>query len=233
MVNKANQFKNKKILIYGFGKSGRACFDNLKKNNKLFIYDDNKSNIKNNFSKFYINKKKLVLDYFNYIVISPGIDIKKCAIKKYLFKNRNKLINELDIFYLKNKKNTKITITGTNGKSTTSKLIFEILKKHKKDVRLVGNIGKPLLFEKKIKPKTIFVIEASSYQIDYSRYFRTNYALILNITPDHLERHGTLKNYVESKFKLIKKQTKDDYALIEKENKLIDYEIKKIDQNQK
>ena len=145
---------------------------------------------------------------FNHIVISPGIDLNKCSLEKYLKKNKEKIISELDIFYLENKNNLKITITGTNGKSTTSKLLYEIIKNHKKDVRIVGNIGNPILSEKKINPKTIFVIEASSYQIEYSKYFKTDIAAILNISPDHLERHRTINNYVKSKFKLIKNQKK-------------------------
>ena len=86
---------------------------------------------------------------------------------------------------------------------------------------MVGNIGNPILKEKNIKKNTIFVIEASSYQIDYSKYFETNIALILNIAPDHLERHKTFQNYVNAKLKLIKKQKKKSIALIEKKNGLI------------
>ena len=66
--------------------------------------------------------------------------------------------------------------------------------------------------EKKITPKTIFVIEASSYQIEYSKNFKANYAVILNITPDHLERHGTFANYIKAKFKLIRTQTNKDFS---------------------
>ena len=123
----------------------------------------------------------------------------------------------MDIFYSNNLNNKKITITGTNGKSTTSKLLYDILKKHNYDVRLLGNIGKPLLSEKNIKSKTVFVIEASSYQIEYSKYFKTDFAIILNITPDHLERHGTFKKYIKSKLKLITNQEKG-YAFIERNN---------------
>ena len=99
----------------------------------------------------------------------------------------------MDIFYSHYSNNKIITITGTNGKSTTSKLLHIILKNHKKDARLCGNIGKPILLEKNISTKTIFVIEASSYQIEYSKIFKTDYAMILNISPDHLERHRLKK----------------------------------------
>jgi UDP-N-acetylmuramoylalanine--D-glutamate ligase len=233
MSELVNQFNNQNILIYGFGKSGRACFNYLKKNNKIKIYDDKKSSIPNKLKKKSINKTKLISIHFDRIVVSPGIDISKCTIKKYLSKNKNKIISELDIFYLNNKKNKKITITGTNGKSTTSKLLYDVLKKHGKDVRLVGNIGNPLLSEKNIRISTIFVIEASSYQIEYSKYFKTDFAIILNISPDHLERHGTFKNYVNSKFRLIKSQKKNAFAFIEKNNFVLKEKLKKNKINSK
>lgn len=233
MLELANQFNNQNILIYGFGKSGRACFKYLRKNNKIEIYDDKKSSIPKNLKKNSINKTKLTSVNFDRIVVSPGIDINKCTLKKYLSKNKSKIISELDIFYLNNIKNKKITITGTNGKSTTSKLLHDVLKKHGKDVRLVGNIGNPLLLEKNIKPKTIFVIEASSYQIEYSKYFKTDFAIILNISPNHLERHRTFKNYIKSKSRLIKSQKKNSFAFIEKNNNFLKEELKKNKINSK
>ena len=233
MLELANQFNNQNILIYGFGKSGRACFKYLRKNNKIEIYDDKKSSIPKNLKKNSINKTKLTSVNFDRIVVSPGIDINKCTLKKYLSKNKSKIISELDIFYLNNIKNKKITITGTNGKSTTSKLLHDVLKKHGKDVRLVGNIGNPLLSEKNIKPLTIFVIEASSYQIEYSKYFKTDFAIILNISPNHLERHRTFKNYIKLKFRLIKSQKKNSFAFIEKNNNFLKEELKKNKINSK
>ena len=233
MLELANQFNNQNILIYGFGKSGRACFKYLRKNNKIEIYDDKKSSIPKNLKKNSINKTKLTSVNFDRIVVSPGIDINKCTLKKYLSKNKSKIISELDIFYLNNIKNKKITITGTNGKSTTSKLLHDVLKKHGKDVRLVGNIGNPLLSEKSIKPQTIFVIEASSYQIEYSKYFKTDFAIILNVSPNHLERHRTFKNYIKSKSRLIKNQKKNSFAFIEKNNNFLKEELKKNKINSK
>ena len=233
MLELANQFNNQNILIYGFGKSGRACFKYLRKNNKIEIYDDKKSSIPKKLKKNSINKTKLTSVNFDRIVVSPGIDINKCTLKKYLSKNKSKIISEMDIFYLNNIKNKKITITGTNGKSTTSKLLHDVLKKHGKDVRLVGNIGNPLLSEKNIKPQTIFVIEASSYQIEYSKYFKTDFAIILNISPNHLERHRTFKNYIKSKFRLIKSQKKNSFAFIEKNNNFLKEELKKNKINSK
>ena len=233
MLELANQFNNQNILIYGFGKSGRACFKYLRKNNKIEIYDDKKFSIPKKLKKNSINKTKLTSVNFDRIVVSPGIDINKCTLKKYLSKNKSKIISEMDIFYLNNIKNKKITITGTNGKSTTSKLLHDVLKKNGKDVRLVGNIGNPLLSEKNIKPQTIFVIEASSYQIEYSKYFKTDFAIILNISPNHLERHRTFKNYIKSKSRLIKSQKKNSFAFIEKNNNFLKEELKKNKINSK
>ena len=88
-------FKNKKILIYGLGKSGIACFNFLKKNNTCFIFDDNKKNILAKFKKKLINIRKLSSISFDFIVLSPGIDIKKCKISNYLSKNNSKIITEL------------------------------------------------------------------------------------------------------------------------------------------
>mgnify|MGYP006137196193 CR=1 FL=1 len=220
MFDNKNIFFQKKILIYGLGKSGLAAYKFLKKRNKIYLYDDNKNNkIKRNFIKVKeIPKKKI-----DFIIISPGIDINKCKLSKFLKKNLKKINTDLDIFYNFYYKNTNITITGTNGKSTTVQILYEVLKQKKIDVRLVGNIGNPILSEKNITNKTIFVIEASSYQLEYSKLFKSNIAAIINISPDHLERHKTIKNYIKAKFKLIKNQTKKDYAILNTGN----YHIKK------
>ncbi len=227
MNDKNINFKNNKILIYGFGKSGKSCFNFLKKNNNCLIFDDNKKNIPTRFRTKILNKKDLLNNNFDFIVVSPGIDIKKCKIANYINKNISKVITELDIFEIKYPKVNKITITGTNGKSTTSKLLYDVLKINKLDVRLTGNIGYPILMEKKIKKNTIFIIEASSYQLDYSKFFKSKYSIILNLNPDHLERHRTFNNYVNAKFKIIKSQNKKDYAFIENKNNFLNRMIKK------
>jgi len=218
-------FSKKKILIYGLGKSGISSYLFLKKKNQVFLYDDKK--VENKKIKNHIIKKKEILkSSYDYIVISPGIDINECSIKTYLKKNIKKIITDLDVFYFCYLKNKKISITGTNGKSTTAKVLFDALKYQKKDVRLIGNIGNPVLSEKKVKKHTIFVIEISSYQIEYSKYFKSNFAAILNISPDHLERHKTFDKYVKTKFKLIRNQTDKDYAFLDLNNKIIKKEYK-------
>ena len=218
-------FEKKKILIYGFGITGKSCFNYLKKKNFVKIYDDESQKINEKYKSFFLKKKSLANYKFDNIVLSPGIDLNKCSIKEYLKKNNKIIISDLDIFYFKFIKNLKITITGTNGKSTTAKLIYDILKDNKNDVRLVGNIGFPILNEKQINNNTIFVIEASSYQIEYSGFFKTDIAILLNITPDHLERHKSFKNYIKVKLKLIKNQNKNGIAIVNLSDKFLRKQI--------
>ena len=139
--------------------------------------------------------------------------------------NSNKIFTDLDVFF-SFFNNDCITVTGTNGKSTTCQLLYEILSKQKYDVKLVGNIGNPILSLTNIKPKTIFVVEASSYQLEYSKIFKSKFAVILNITPDHIERHGTIQKYVKAKFKLLKNQSKHSLCFLKKGDLLIEKELK-------
>ena len=225
MLNLEKNFLKKRILIYGLGKSGLSTYSYLKKNNIISLYDDRiitKKNIKDTYTTY----KEIIKKEFDCIIISPGIDINNCKLSRFLKKNHKKIYTDLDIFYSRYAFNQKITITGTNGKSTTAKLLYDILKDQKKDVRLVGNIGNPVLLEKKIKKDTLFVIEASSYQLEYSKLFKTNISLILNISPDHLERHKTINKYVSAKFKLIKNQSKNDIAILNAKNFYIKRELK-------
>ena len=220
-----NIFLNKKILIYGLGKSGLAAFKFLKKNNDVFLYDDSKINFKSfDLKEKFINKKNIFNFKIDKIILSPGIDINKCKLSKFLKKNRAKIYSDLDVFY-SFFKNDCITITGTNGKSTTCQLLYEVLLAQKFNVKLVGNIGNPILSIKNVSKKTIFVIEASSYQLDYSQIFKSKYALILNISPDHIERHKTIEKYLKAKFKLIKNQKKGHLAFVKKNDELIQKEI--------
>ena len=220
-----NIFLGKKILVYGLGKSGISTYKFLKKSSDVYLFDDNhRINFKSNQKK--ISLKKIKKINFDRIIISPGIDISNCKLSKFLNNNLLKIHTDLDVlfsFY----DNKSITITGTNGKSTTAKILHDALTDQKRDSRLIGNIGNPVLAEKNITKKTIFVIEASSYQLDYSRIFRSKYAVILNITSDHIERHKSLNNYVDAKFKLLKSQNRGSFAYIKKDDELIKKKIKK------
>ncbi|WP_440933916.1 UDP-N-acetylmuramoyl-L-alanine--D-glutamate ligase [Candidatus Pelagibacter sp.] len=220
-----NIFLGKKILIYGLGKSGISSYNFLKNKSYVYLYDDNQK-IKLKLKNKIISLKEIQKINFDIIIISPGIDIAKCKLSNFLKKNFQKIHTDLDVlfsFY----DNENITITGTNGKSTTAKILHDVLIDQNKDSRLIGNIGNPALSEKNITKKTVFVIEASSYQLDYSKIFKSKYAAILNITSDHIERHKSFKNYINAKFKLLKSQTSGSFAYVKKDDDLIIKEINK------
>ncbi|WP_435089801.1 UDP-N-acetylmuramoyl-L-alanine--D-glutamate ligase [Candidatus Pelagibacter bacterium nBUS_30] len=227
MTKSKNIFLGKKILIYGLGKSGISSYKFLNNKAKVFLFDDNlKKEINSKLNQRLKDVREVSKIKFDKIIISPGIDISNCRLTDILKKNLSKIYTDLDVFY-SFYKNKSIAITGTNGKSTTAKILHELLLSQKHDSRLIGNIGNPALSEKQITKKTVFVIEASSYQLDYSKLFTSKYAIILNITPDHLERHKNLKNYINAKFKLLDSQLRKSIALVKKNDPLISEAIKK------
>jgi UDP-N-acetylmuramoylalanine--D-glutamate ligase len=212
------------FAIYGLGLSGNSVLKYLRKNKvkekNIYCWDDELKKKKFNKKKF--NKS---LDFVNYIVVSPGVDIKKSIFKTKLQHNKNKIITDLDLFFMQKLNVKSIVVTGTNGKSTTCKLLEHILKVNKFSVKLGGNIGKPIL-DLPIKKNSFVVIEASSFQLAYSKYIKPNYAAILNITKDHLDWHRSLKNYILSKFNIFKLQKASDKAFLS-EKKLINIFFKK------
>ena len=226
MKKAKNIFLGKKILIYGLGKSGVSSFKFLNNKAEVYLFDDNiKKNFNSKLNQRLHNLKEVSKINFDKIIISPGIDISNCKLSKTLKRNFYKVYTDFDVFY-SFFKNKSVTITGTNGKSTTAKILHEILLDQKYDSRLIGNIGNPALSENNITKKTIFVIEASSYQLDYSKLFTSKYAVILNISTDHIERHKNLKNYIKAKFKLLTSQSNKSVAFVKKNDLIITKEIK-------
>jgi UDP-N-acetylmuramoylalanine--D-glutamate ligase len=225
MIENKNIFLEKKILIYGLGKSGLSSYKFLNNKAKVYLFDDDlKKKFRHVSNQRLRNVQAISKIKFDRIIISPGIDILNCKLSKFLKKNVSKIYTDLDIFY-SFYKNKSITITGTNGKSTTAKILHEVLLDQNYDCRLIGNIGNPALSEKKITKNTFFVIEASSYQLDYSKLFTSKYSVILNISPDHIERHKNLKNYINAKFNLLNSQTNESTAFVKKNDLLINKKL--------
>ena len=226
MLDNSQIFLKKKILIYGLGKSGLSSFNFLKNKNEVHLFDDNPSlKIDKSIKERILNFKELLKTKFDLIILSPGIDKKRCKLKNFLKKRNKDIYTDLDVFYSFNK-NISVSITGTNGKSTTCKLLYDILKDQKIDVRLAGNIGIPILSINKISKKTVLVIEASSYQLEYSKIFSSKFGVILNIAPDHLERHGNLNNYIKAKFRIFKNQKRGAVGFVNKNDHLIQKRLK-------
>lgn len=121
-----------------------------------------------------------------------------------------------------------ICITGSNGKTTTTSLIYHILKKAGIDVGLAGNIGHSLALQVAEAPHSTYVIELSSFQLDNMYKFRANIAVLLNITPDHLDRYGfCMQNYVDAKMRILQNQTKSDTFVYWKEDEHVPNELPK------
>ena len=208
-MSKIRKLKGLSFLVYGLGLTGLSVIKFFKKNKiKNFkIWDDKKKKIFKNYAAKNLTQ---ILSQVDYIVLSPGISLIK---NKKLRKFKHKIITDIDLFYLTKNKSKTIVVTGTNGKSTTCKLLAHILKKNKFKVSLGGNIGNPILNAGKVENKYV-VIEASSFQLSHSNFICPDYAFFLNLTNDHLDWHGSRNNYIESKFKIFRLQTKNDIAII-------------------
>ena len=218
-----SKFIERSFLIYGLGLSGQSVVKFFKKNNikNYKVWDDNNKSL---FKKKRANNLNNTLSKVDYIVLSPGISLNILKNKNKLIKFKKKIITDIDLLYLLNKNFKSIVVTGTNGKSTTCKLITHLLKKNKFKVLLGGNIGTPIL-DLKIKKNSYIVIEASSFQLSHSKFICPDYAILLNITNDHLDWHGNKRNYIDSKFKIFSLQKKNQFAIIN--NKFKEIFIKK------
>ena len=191
------KFKNKKILIFGYGKTGKSVQKYFIKNKINYtIWDDNrKLNIKKIDKKYYLKK-------YDYIILSPGVDIYHHQKKDFFKKHKKNIITDLDIFFLRKEKLRYIIgVTGTNGKSSFCNLLNSLIKKNNIKSRVLGNFGNPVLNEN-ISSNEYCILELSSYQLDYSKYIKLDSACILNISADHLDRHETMAKYKKTKLKI-------------------------------
>ena len=196
-------------LIYGIQKSGLSIvnyFENKKI--KFKMWDDNpivRKAIKKNYNKdYFFNIKKDNLNDFEKIFVSPGISLRQ---KKFKRKNISKKVNRDLNLYISNLTNQKIVaITGTNGKSTTTKLIGDILKKNNIKTFVGGNIGESLcnafLLKKKYK---VHVIELSSFQLETVKSLDSRISVITNLSGDHLDRYKGISDYINQKKHIISK----------------------------
>ena len=196
-----------KDYVYGISKSGLSVIKLLKKQDKNFeCWDDSKK------TRHLLNKKfknlnlipinKINLKNYNNIYVTPGISI---IDKKFSKAEKSKLKRDLNLYYENITTEKIIAITGTNGKSTTTKLIGDILKKSSKKVFVGGNIGEPLC--NSILQKKLFfyhVVELSSFQLESIKNFEPKISIILNLAQDHLDRYENFTQYVKAKKNILK-----------------------------
>mgnify|MGYP001410698058 CR=1 FL=1 len=212
----SSKLRELSFLVYGLGLSGRSVINFFKKKGiKNFkIWDDNK---KIEYKKYQSKNLINTLNEVDYIVLSPGISLIK---SKKLNKYKKKIITDIDLFYLFNNKLKSIVVTGTNGKSTTCKLLAHLLQKNKYKCVLGGNIGTPILNLKNFN-NSFVIVEASSFQLSHSKFIRPDFALFLNFSNDHLDWHGSRNKYLNSKLKIFRLQKKKNFAIISKNLKKV------------
>ena len=201
--------KGKHILVYGMGVSGQAVCKLLHSHGAVVsIYDDEKRYVHYfNFEKEPTSKK------YDLVVVSPGVKVLGNAIISFFVAKGTLVVSELDIGYLFFKGQI-IGITGTNGKTTVTTLTGNIFKKAGKETFVCGNIGLPLSSVALHSTKnSIAVCEVSNFQLELSKYFKAELACLLNLAPDHLDRHGGYEEYKRIKLKIFSKKRKQKIVL--------------------
>ena len=162
------------------------------------------------------------------IIKSPGIPDNAPIIRKAIDKGIH-IISEIE-FAGRYTRSKMICITGSNGKTTTTSLIYHIFKEAGYDAGLAGNIGRSLALQVAEDPHEYYIIELSSFQLDNMYEFRANIAILLNITPDHLDRYDNcMQNYVDSKMRIIQNQTENDSFIYWNDDPVIKRELEKYD----
>ena len=225
-------FQNKKILILGLARSGFACIKILKKLNCEIVLNDYKKESDHNKKQleelnklgikciFGSHPDNLLDGTFDYLIKNPGIrnDHKYVLLAKKL---NIPIINEVEVAYNLLPKDTIIVaITGSNGKTTTTTLTYNLLKEAGLPVHLAGNIGYPLCsILDKVKDNNIVVMEISCQQLANIDKFRPNIALLTNLSEAHIDFFGTYENYKNIKCRLFANQISDDIAIINYDNK--------------
>ena len=188
----------KKIGILGLGISGMSAANSiLAGGGEIFAYDDNHLNNKIDFTA----PKNWPWNLLDQILVSPGIPLSHPVIKKARSLNI-KIINEIDIFAQSLPKAKVIGVTGTNGKSSTTSLIGHIINYNDINAEVGGNIGKAATSLNDPGSKGFIVLELSSFQLVTCSQLKLDGGIILNITPDHLDWHGNIINYVNAKIRI-------------------------------
>ena len=193
------KLKGKNVLVYGLGISGQsACKLLHDKGACVSIFDDEKR-----FSNVYSFCKDPKAKTFDLVVLSPGIKRIGNELISYFEQKKVPIISELDLGYLFCKGKI-IGITGTNGKTTVTSLVGEIFKQAGKKTFVCGNIGLPFTsIAEKADKKSFVICEVSNFQLESSVLFKADEATILNLAPDHIDRHGSYEEYVRVKRKIL------------------------------
>ncbi|MFA9423035.1 MAG: UDP-N-acetylmuramoyl-L-alanine--D-glutamate ligase [Sedimentibacter sp.] len=224
--------KNKKILIIGLGVSGMASVKALHKlGAKIYVFDESPrekleqklEELKTIEAEYYFGREeisKINFDQLDFAIKSPGIKYEMPIVEKLLERNI-KVISDIEAAFQVTEASI-ISISGTNGKTTTTTLIGEIFKASKKPYKLTGNIGFGMFYDALTSQKgDTLVAEVSSFQLAGTYEYKPHISVLTNITPDHMDYHHTLENYVEAKFKNVINQDENDFAILNYEDETI------------
>lgn len=214
-------YKKTSFLVAGLQKSGLSSAKLLlERGAKVYIYDKRKSEeVVKNIDKLQllgcvvVDDYKSAVDYIDVLVISPGVPIDSDICITYK-KAGKRIIGELELGFLEIKA-PLIAVTGTNGKTTVSTLIHKVLKDSGLSASLSGNVGTPITsVVDKINKSELSVVEVSSYQLETTYLFTPHVSVVLNITPDHLERHYSMENYALVKSKIVIPLKESEFAIL-------------------
>ncbi len=212
---------NNKVLIAGLGKSGMAAARLLASQGmEVYAYDgkdasafpeEQRKELEALGVRCYLGREPDT-DGFRQVVASPGMPLTEPVLKQAA-RNGAEIIGELELAY-RSRPVRFVAITGTNGKTTTTALVGEMYRLAGLPHRIVGNIGTPVADQiLSAEEDAVMVTEVSSFQLETIVDFRPRVAALLNITPDHLDRHGSLEEYVRVKFKVFENQREEDYCV--------------------
>lgn len=221
--------ESKNVLVVGTGKSGIAAANLLsRKGANTILFDQNKDLDVSEISKKINGNGKVVLGELtedikktiDLVVLSPGVPIDLPMVEE--FKKMNIPVwGEIELAYQLGKGKV-VAITGTNGKTTTTSLVGEIMKANFASSFVVGNIGNPYTeATMETRDDSVIVAEISSFQLETIDTFKPVVSAILNITPDHLNRHHTMENYINTKLSITKNQTKSEYCVLNYEDETL------------
>jgi len=218
---KITEFAGQKVGVFGLGKAGEAAALALTSGGaKVFKWDDGfeknppvpPQKTRNTKHYKYWDWKQLKA-----LVLSPGIPLTHPAphpVVELAREHNVPIIGEVELLFRACPDTTYIGITGTNGKSTTTTLIGHILQEAGVACQVGGNLGTPALALEPLGEGEVYVLEMSSYQLDLLQTTRFNVAVLLNITPDHLDRHGDMAGYIAAKQHIFERQTAGDFSVV-------------------
>lgn len=222
--------EGKKVIVVGLGKSGLAAYDFLKKvNAQVALYDGKEDLVVENVdAPVYLGAyPEDEFATFDYAVFSPGVPL-DIPVADFFREKNIPILGEIELGYY-GEKGQVIGITGTNGKTTTTTLVGEIMKAWNEKTYVVGNIGNPYTNESlKSSKESVTVAEISSFQLETIQDFCPKVSAILNITPDHLNRHKTMENYIDAKFAITKNQTKEELCVLNYEDEVLRERAEKL-----